>query len=409
LFDIPASARADKDPDAGFPAGGFGGGHFTPTRAGDFRRWRLHPGLPERDEPVPADRFSAWVRQGRETTALPLCADPIHHPNPQMTPTNTDQNLCANRRNLWICHQHRLFPFTWRDYVTSLPLHLESLSFSPLLPGSLREASLPVHVVVWRAHNPTDAPLEAALMLTWACGWPDLVPEARFDFQHDNLCLTGSLGDPKSPNRMGIAVPDLHSQGIYQQGIEPWVAGEEERAVWEDFAEDGELDPALPRATPQGAAAWVKFDLAPQETKEIPFVIVWHFPLYESGPAAGQPRFYTQYLRKRRPDNAVIWLAEQVVEDYGAETANYRYWIQQIRDWQRPIEEDPALSPDEKQGRFNALSALLDVDAVWTDDGRFTLLPQAGQTWEGLRASLADALPIETFLPIPLIDLSIKR
>lgn len=388
LFDIPSCARIDDESNTGFPAGGFGGGHFTLTRAGEFRRWRLHPGLPERDEPVLSDRFYVWLRQGRHATACPLEA------------TSRDSQHAT-------CNQFRLFPFTWRAYVlpsplpsiTPSPLRLESLSFSPLLPSPAREASLPIYVVVWRAHNPTDEPLEAALMLTWVCGWPDLVSGASFDFQHDKLCLTGSLGDPDSPNRMGIAVPDLHSEGIYRQGIEPWNAAGDGAEVWEDFVEDGELDPALAHGTPQGAAAWVQFALDPDETKEIPFILVWHFPFYESGPATGQPRYYTQFLGKRRPDNAIVWLAEQAVQDYGAETANYRYWIQQIRDWQRPVLEDPLLSPEEKRRQFNRLAVLLEADSIWTDNGRFQLLLREGQTWEGLRGSLAGALPLDELWP----------
>lgn len=386
LFDIPPCAQADDAPNADFPAGGFGGGHFTFTSTGAFRRWRLHPGLPERDEPVPSDRFYLWLRQGG-------------HPNLQVFQVFAGESVDEDRQCLRIGGQHRLFPFTWRDYVLPAPLRLESLSFSPLLPGPAREASLPLYVVVWRVHNPTDEPLEAALMLTWVCGWPDLVPGAMFDFQHDRLCLTGSLGDPDSPNRMGIAIPDLHSEGVYRQGMEPWSAAGEGEEIWEDFAMDGELDPAIARDTPQGAAAWVKFALAPGETKEVPFILVWHFPFYESGPATGQPRYYTRLLGKRRPDNAVVWLAEQAVQDYGAETANYRYWIQQIRDWQRSVLEDPLLSPEEKRRQFNRLAVLLEADSIWTDGGRFQLLLRKGQTWEGLRDSLAGALPLEELWP----------
>jgi non-lysosomal glucosylceramidase len=395
LFQIPDCASADAA-EVGFPAGGFGAGHFTFTGAGEFRRWRLHPGLPERDEDVPADRFHVWARQGRHVTARTLSAVPIR--------------------------QRRLFPFTWSAYHSPetptpnalagvkasersfdpcsrpTPL-LESLAFSPLLTGSLREASLPLYMVIWRVHNPTDAPMQAAIMLTWACGWPSLLPEAAFDFQHDRLCLTGALGDPRSYNRMGIALPDLHHEGIYLQGIEPWEAAGGGAEVREDFAEDGELDAAIARGAAQGAAAWVKFDLDARETKEIPFVIVWHFPLYESGPAARQERFYTRFLEKRRPDNAIAWLAEQAFQNFGAETANYRYWIQQIEDRQAGHLANPLLSPAEKARLFNGLAALLDADTVWTEEGRFRLLLREGQTWKGLRASLADALPVAELWP----------
>lgn len=388
MFFIPACAQVVYEDTVLLPAGGFGTGHFDFDRSGAFRGWRLHPGTPERDEIVPADRFHVWVQQGGRASACALIRE--------LTPAIEIQRL-------------QLFPLTWTRFILpGLPLlTLESLAFSPLLPGHSLEISLPIYVTVWHARNATGDPLEVALMLTWVCAWPEPVPSATFDFQQDNLCLTGSLGDPQSHNRMGIAVPDLHHAGIYRQGIEPWDATGDGTEVYEDFAEDGELDPAIVRCAPQGAAAWVKFNLDPGETKEIPFLIVWHFPFYESGPACGVPRYYTRLLGKRRPDNAVVWLAEQAVKDYGGDVANYQYWIQQIEDWHRSVFQtcEPTAglgtllrsapdSPEEQVRRFNSLAVLLAVDTVWTEDGRFWLLLREGQTWEWLRSTLAEALPV---------------
>jgi non-lysosomal glucosylceramidase len=363
LFQIPAAVlNADPAPPP-IPAGGLGGGHFILTAEGEFRCWRMNPGEPETDLPVPQDLFHLWYRQGTRADAFSLRTtrfNPFHDRSCPLDPL-----------------QCRLFPFTWTAWraasdsgrpAAAPPILLETLSFSPLMPHSPMESGLPVYVIVWRAHNPTQRPLEAALMLTWACGWPDLVPNAVFDFQHDNLCLTGSLGDPAHPERQGIAVPDLHYEGIYQQGIEPWEPGQNETEVWADFAQDGELDPAVARARPQGAAAWVKFNLDPQETKEIPFVLAWHFPDYKTGAAAGRLRYYTQFLGKRRPDNAIVWLAEQAVQNYHTETPQYRHWIQQIEDWHRRLLNDPRLSPGEAIRLLHRLASRLEQEEAWTED-----------------------------------------
>jgi len=379
MFSIPAYAQVACEDTAPIPAGGFGTGHFLLDRGGAFREWRLHPGVPVRDEVVPADRFHIWVRQGEHTFAYTLAQD-------LMQPLEIRQYL--------------LFPFTWTHFShPDFPLTLERLAFSPLLPADSPEISLPIYVTVWHAQNITEEPLEVALMLTWVCAWPEQVPTATFDFQQDNLCLTGSLGDPQSPNRMGIAVPDLHHAGIYRQGIEPWDASGDGAEVFEDFAEDGELDPTLMRRVPQGAAAWVKFDLKPGETQEVPFLIVWHFPFYESGPACGVPRCYTRWLGKRRPDNAVVWLAEQAVKEYGGGAANYRYWMQQIADWHQSILLCMPALPQEEARWFNNLVALLEADTIWTEDGRFWLLLREGQTWEEWQKALAEALPVHKVWP----------
>jgi hypothetical protein len=339
LFPSAAVFPELRDGDAPPPAGGLGGGTLRLDSAGAFRGWRPEPGQSERDEPAAADRFYLWWRSGASASHRPL------------TRTRRPERMG--------------FPFTWRDLTPDAPAapRVETLAFSPLLPGDSDLASLPLHVVVFRVNNPFDDPLEAALLLTWAAGWPDPLPGAVFDLQHDNLCLTGSLGDPADANRQGIAVPDLHYAGISRQGIEPWRVSADEDEVLEDFAEDGELDPRVAHGTPQGAAAWVKFDLEPGETKEVPFVLAWHLPLYAHGPLAGEARFYTQFLGRRRPDNAVVWLAEQAVQHHGGETPNYDYWMRELDEWRRAAPpEEPLL-----------LRAALEAGVSWAEDGRLVL------------------------------------
>src|SRR5947209_11707124 len=122
LFDIPTHALDDPSGQHAFPAGGLGCGHFTLTGAGEFRRWRMNPGAPERDEPVRMNRFHVWCRHGRDVAARVL----------QISPEEPRA-----------FHQHHLFPFTWTRYDgLDLPLRLESLACSPLMPGEYREASL---------------------------------------------------------------------------------------------------------------------------------------------------------------------------------------------------------------------------------------------------------------------------
>jgi hypothetical protein len=330
LFDISPEAYGAAD---SILAGGLGTARFSFSVAGEFRRWRVEPSQPEVNVPAPHGRFYAWGRQGHNVAFSPLAGDAV-------------------------LQQQSLFPLAWTSFNTALPVRFECCSFSPLLPGEGLERSLPLYVMVFRAQNPTGRRVETALMLTWACGWPLPIPEAAFDFQHDNLCLTGSLGAPGEVNRQGIAVPDLHYAGIYQQSIEPWAVPHDEAEIIEEFAADGELGPRVARGERQGAAAWVKFTLDAGETQEIPFIVALHTPHYENG----EPRHYTQYLGRRRPDNAVVWLAEQAVQRFGAETPNYRYWMQQIEDWHRRLTPSGA-------GRIHALSALLETGLTWTDGG----------------------------------------
>ena len=127
-----------------------------------------------------------------------------------------------------------------------------------------------------------------------------------------------------------MSIPDFYSHGGVAQGVEPFLWPEELRDVLEEFGHSGELEPRVIQSMPAGLAAWIKTELKPNHQFEAPFAFVWHDPTLPDG----MSRSYTNYLGRTRPDNAVVWLAEQAFEDFGVETATYKYWIQVIADWQ---------------------------------------------------------------------------
>ena len=113
--------------------------------------------------------------------------------------------------------------------------------------------------------------------------------------------------------------------------------------IIQDFEDDGELDPRNVSHDNQGAAAYIKFKLEPNEIREIPCVVAWHYPYFATGDLAGEPKFYVQHLGRFRPDNAIVWLAEQAYEDYGTEAATYTHWMRQISDWHATIKDSMEL------------------------------------------------------------------
>lgn len=282
-----------------------------------------------------------------------------------------------------------LFPWEWTMY-RGIAIELERLAFTPLLPGQSRERCLPLRLYVYRLRHPGTGIASVSLMATLASGVRSGITPCGFDFQHDNLALTGSLEVEGTENRIGIAMPDLHDEGIYLQGIEPWEGPADRAELWLDFKDDGEIDPRLEPETP-AAAAWVKFELAPGEMREIPFALVWHEPRYESGPFAGAARQYTRHLRKRRSDNAIVWLAEQAFQTHGGGAAAYTYWMRDIADWQeRTIRE--GASPEELASFFSALGR----EIFWDASGRFAAgeapnATLAGTLWPDLASEFRKA------------------
>jgi hypothetical protein len=304
LFDVPAEGILEGGTSI---AGGLSTGGFILNRAGEFTDWRR-------------EGWDDCIHKTVEQNRFYLNTD------------NSHENGGLILHSSYTCSKGPLCWFVWDMARKEFEfLRVESLAFSPQLPAQDCAASLESQLPVWinefRAANEGNTTRNVSLMLTWICAWPELVTDAVFDFQHDNLCLTGSLGSLSSPERQGIALPDLHSEGIYQQGIEPWVVEKDQEEILNDFWQDGELDPRTPGQPRQGAAAWVRFSLAPGEMKKVPFAVVWHFPFIESGPRQGEAREYTRQLTRRRPDNAIVWLAEQPFQNYRTEMRNYEHWM----------------------------------------------------------------------------------
>ncbi len=338
-------------------------GFFGVNDTGNFNLWSEEPEF-VRNQRVPQNRFGLWSKTRGKTETTFLNGHHFH---------KTAQ----------------LFPCSWIDHPIDAPLQVESQWFSPILPNHDRESSLPIQLIVFRLRNSGASNIDAALMLSWNCGWSDTGENVAFDMQHDNLCITGALGKPESQNRQGIALPDLHSDGIFLQSVEPWTAigdQNEEADIWADFAEDGELDPRVVKHNGQGAAAWVKFEIEPDEIKEIPFVIAWHFPYYQKGPFAGELKFYSQFLGRFRPDNSIVWLAEQAYQNFGTEAAAYRHWMRQIQDWHESIqrERDPVLSAE----AINLLGALRQMELYRKSDGDLKQGNLTGQNLSELKRLL---------------------
>src|SRR5207253_3197972 len=130
------------------------------------------------------------------------------------------------------------------------------------------------------------------------------------------------------------------------------------------------------------------------EMKEVPFVIAWHFPTYEVGPFAGRSRYYSQFLGKFRPDNAIVWLAEEVVRNYGTESATYKHWISQIQDWHEAVLSNPAYPTKEHCSRINKLSALLQSGISFSANGQVSVADM-----DGLRAILQETEPVRAMWP----------
>jgi len=200
--------------ETGVPLGGIGAGGIMRSSTGAFSRWTIKGGG-VKSFSAPAAGF---VLRTRRPGAAPFAR--ALQPQPEGDALSGFELSAPDR---W----HGLFPKAWHvhdanrhDDVTA-----ECLSFSPVIPGDLKTASLPVALFRWRLTNHADTHVEAALAFLFPNlnGWfadftetaPDRPPAGAFNRPLDEAETEGVILDraragdvlPESTGQWAIACP----------------------------------------------------------------------------------------------------------------------------------------------------------------------------------------------------------
>ena len=181
-----------------------------------------------------------------------------------------------------------------------VPVEVRIEAFNPLVPGDAEASGIPVAVLRYILKNKTDKSITASV-----CGSiPNFIgmdgSGTTKDWKGD-LVIVGSKANHnefrKGRNVRGIF---MHSEGVIPRapqwgtialtttavtGISyrtAWIQGGWGSSLldfWDDFSEDGKLDErdAAKEDTPMASLA-VSVKLSPHATKEVTFLLTWHFP-----------------------------------------------------------------------------------------------------------------------------------
>jgi non-lysosomal glucosylceramidase len=314
---------------------------------------------------------------------------------------------------------HALYPRSWFVYENVFQAQLTCEQFSPIIAHNYQETSYPVAVFEWTAHNPTDQPLTVSIMLTWQnlVGWFTNAlksPEVRlrddgspvYEYQPRMGESTGNYnrltGDEQ---RLGcVMVRDLANPNLIDpaEGEGQWAIGThlnpylwetfyhtrwnpvgDGAELWASFARDGSLpdvDDETPAAAGDqvGVAIAVRFTLKPGQTRQIPFVLTWDFPVTEFAQGVNYFRRYTDFFG-RTGTNAWAMVRHAL--------KHYPQWREKIQAWQQPILDRPDLSDSFKMALFNELYDLTDGGTLWSaaDErdpvGQFAVLECLDYRW----------------------------
>jgi len=214
-----------------------------------------------------------------------------------------------------------------------VPLHVKLEAWNPFIPLNPDDSSLPVAILDFTLHNPTDAPIEAVLYanLENKLGYPDVGDGVIEPYYSDNirgLKMSTRKHAPNSPRFGTLALVTPHHTVKLQTH---WL-----RAGWFEALEDfwrqalqGTLNENTETAhreegTDIGTIA-LEATVPPHTQVRVPVWIVWHIPNFEMhwSPAEPKPVWKNYYATLHSDAVAVAEYVAQHIARLEADTRTF--------------------------------------------------------------------------------------
>ena len=410
-YTVRYESNLDDGPFHGMPLGGFGAGCIGRSHRGEFNLWHIDGGE-HVFKNLAACQFSVFEQSGDgDTQAYAMSTQAPEDGSLDRWQWYPQTTAAGQGTGTY----RALYPRSWYSYEHVFQAQLTCEQFSPIWADNYQETSYPIAVFEWTAHNPTDEPITLSIMLTWenTVGWfantsPSSQVEIRddgspvYDYQPRIGESEGSYNQWIVDNyRVGCLLTKAHKSEVPSEGEGQWsiasIANPSVEVfyhsrwnpigngseIWDSFAAGG----ALPDIDDEGeaksgeriaAAIAIRFTVKPGQTKKIPFVLAWDFPVTEFGKGINYYRRYTDFFG-RSGENS--WAMVRTAFKH------YDTWQQQIINWQQPILDRSDLPDWFKMALFNELYLLTDGGTLWTaaDDrdpvGQFGVLECLDYRW----------------------------
>ncbi|SMX46291.1 GH116 family glycosyl hydrolase [Maliponia aquimaris] len=357
--------------ETGVPLGGIGTGGIMRSSSGAFSRWTIKAG-DVKHFTLPAAGFLLRAQQdGDRPEARALQPDPG---------TGEMTSLDFVPAEAW----QGLFPKAWHRHAPVAGVRADCLSFSPIVPGDLATASLPVALFRWKLTNEADRSADAALAFTF----PNLNGWFRsFGEDRPRRTATGGFNTPfEGREAFGVVLDQAQAgeergEGQGQWAIacrpEPGVALSRSvcfdgygdgAAFWSPFVKEGSAPPLdqswvveggfrenRPGLATGAVAASVR--LAPGESAVLTFALVWDLPAISFGQGRRWWRGYTDQWGRSGTSAAAI-------ADHALGHATE--WEARIDAWHGEAEASVGDAPHRAGQAINELYFLVDGMTVLT-------------------------------------------
>ena len=180
----------------------------------------------------------------------------------------------------------------------ALPVNVELLAWSPLIPNNIADSALPVACFRFAITNPTKQSGRAVVLMSWPNivgwggssrgKWDDLAGNSQ---NREDIIKKGDLGalvyekpemvaTQSGKNALGKYALCAVSQDVQVGAVKSYDAAGETLPFWETFSKTGNTKVEMPSGEPKepaGALA-IAVNLKPRETRYVQFILVWHFP-----------------------------------------------------------------------------------------------------------------------------------
>jgi non-lysosomal glucosylceramidase len=431
------------------PLGGFGAGCVGRSPRGDFNLWHVDGGE-HVFQSMSACQFSIFEQSNQKTQAYALCTEAANQSLStwQWYPTDAADASNSPSPRFNTGTYHALYPRSWFTYQSVFQAELVCEQFSPIWAHNYQESSYPVAVFEWTARNPTDHPIVLSILLTWQnmVGWfTNTLKAPEITLRDDGSPVyeyQPRIGDNRgqlnwrveSENWLGCVMDRQRShpglspaEGDGQWAIATlnpasppsgdcevfhhshWHPDGDGDDLWRSFSADGSL-PNFTNDLPSegesiGVALAVRLTLTPGETRQIPFVVTWDFPVTEFAEGIFAHRRYTDFFGR---EGVHAWAIAQTA------LKHYKTWQQQIQTWQQPILERDDLPAWFKMALFNELYDLTSGGTLWSAAsdrdpvGQFAVLECLDYCWyESLDVRLYGSFAL--LMLFPELDKAVLR
>jgi len=343
LGDIPSKA-ASSSPDRGIALGGFGAGSFMYSISGSFGPWALKVGFFDK----------RWLSEAAFHIYEKVGDSPVKC---RVLSTNPAIKSAWDRLNTGEATYHALQPNGWMTY-DCFDLDISQKFFSPIIPHNYKETSYPVAVWQFRVVNPTKEKAEVSVMLTWPhppfnCILPRQGYRNFLKKQGDKTAIVLKADHPdnvpETQNSEWCVATKVSTEADVSYALS-WNKDSDGSDIWSDFKSDGRLDNKRLDGSDSAAALAVKVSLRPGETKLVPIVISWDFPVVKFGdPYVSGTEWWKKYTEYFGKDSARSFdIAKEALD-------NYQVWEKKIDAWMDPVINSTKIPEWLKTAAFNEL------------------------------------------------------